>query len=155
MVAQRLLRAMACFGLCVGISLGFVPRASADLTFTGAVTYSANSDGSFFNREFSNTLGGDFALNLFVTQPNAGMTGPFLNSGNSLAARLNYGLTPGTYTFFTFNQPGPISGGNPTELRPQPVLQLQRHDPRHFRHRADECRAPLRRLFPPMPATAA
>ena len=89
-------------------------QASAAPVLSGATEFSANSNGSFFDQEYVNTLGGDSAWNLYVTQPNSGIAGPFLNSGDTAATSIAVTLTSGTYTFYTFNQAGSIASGNPT-----------------------------------------
>jgi len=99
----------------IALVLSFASHVAAGAMLTGAAVFSVNSNGSFFNQEYWNTLGGDAAWNLYVTQPNSGIAGSFLNSGDSSSAtRVSVALAPGTYTFYTFGQAGSIAGGNPT-----------------------------------------
>lgn len=51
--------------------------------------------------------------NIYLTQPNAGYTAPFINPGSGTSATISYSLTPGTYQFYFFtvsffdSSPGP------------------------------------------------
>ena len=84
----------------------------AGLILTGAVEFSTDSHGTSDSSNIWNTLGladehVNTAANLYVTTPNTGINGTFLNSGDGPQTRLSYDLSsPGTYQFFIFGDPG-------------------------------------------------
>jgi autotransporter-associated beta strand protein len=61
-----------------------------------------------------NTVGYETSFaRIYLTQPNAGYTAPFLNSGNGADAGISYSLTPGTYQFYFFTVSFFTSGAEP------------------------------------------
>lgn len=76
------------------------------LSLTGAMEFSATSTGNWDGVHLWNTVGGDNAYNIYITSPNTGMTGEFINTGNGPETSPNFNLTPGNYEFFMFGTPG-------------------------------------------------
>jgi hypothetical protein len=83
------------------------------VTLTGLLQQGTSSTGQTAGSPIWNTLGNETAFaNLYVTQPNAGYSAPFLNHGNGDSVIISYALTPGTYQFYFFcdafpnNDPG-------------------------------------------------
>jgi hypothetical protein len=84
-----------------------LPRpAHADLVLSGLIGFSADSTGAASEGNFWNTLGPPDdtidRFNLYVTQPNTGIVGPFLNSGNGSGTSISVPLSPGNFQFFIF-----------------------------------------------------
>jgi hypothetical protein len=95
-------------------ALTSVPRHShGQVLLTGLLQNGADSSGQSVGSPVFNTLGNELSFaNIYLTQPNAGYTAPFINSGNGSTASISYALTPGTYEFYFFtmgfwnNNPG-------------------------------------------------
>jgi len=88
-------------------------RSYGQVTFTGLLQQGTSSTGQTAGSPIWNTLGNETAFaNLYITQPNAGYSAPFLNHGNGASASISYALTAGTYQFYFFcdafpnNNPG-------------------------------------------------
>jgi hypothetical protein len=79
-----------------------IHRSYASLSLTGTVEFSTSSTGAFNRVDIWNTDGNTY--NLYVTTPNTGINGGFLNPGSQ--ANINFNLTPGTYQFYMFGSPG-------------------------------------------------
>jgi hypothetical protein len=101
-----LLFVVACWGL-------LLPQSYGQVTLTGLLQQGAEANGQTAGSPIWNTLGNEISFaNLYVTQPNAGYTAPFLNHGNGTGASISYLLEPGTYQFYFFcdafpnNNPG-------------------------------------------------
>ena len=74
---------------------------------TGAAQFSTDSLGNLSGGQGWNTFGGDAASNLYITSPNSGINGSFINSGNSNpSTRINTALGVGSHTFFIFGDQG-------------------------------------------------
>jgi hypothetical protein len=94
--------------------LMLLPQISCgQIYLTGLLQQGVEANGQTAGSPIWNTLGDELSFaNIYLTQPNAGYTAPFLNSGNGTGAGISYGLTSGTYTFFFFvigfwdNNPG-------------------------------------------------
>jgi hypothetical protein len=99
------------------LTLGFLTESShGQIYLTGLLQQGSDSrtghslDSPIFTTEGSGET--SFAV-IYLTQPNAGYTAPFLNPGTSATASISYGLTPGSYQFyfntvsFFGNSPGP------------------------------------------------
>jgi hypothetical protein len=89
--------------------LAKAPAARGDFVLTGATEFGTDATGAYTTTPqgvISNTVGGDAPFNLYITQPNTGINGAFLNSGDGASTGLNLSLTPGTYQFFMFFYPG-------------------------------------------------
>lgn len=98
------------FGL-LGAMLAVVcvvsPRpASAGVMLTGLINFSTDAAGAASGGSIWNTRGGDNFFNLYVTQPNSGINGPFLNTGDGAGAGINLSLAEGKNEFFLFGEPG-------------------------------------------------
>jgi hypothetical protein len=79
------------------------PRLARATSLTGAVLFDTDSPGAAIGNDW-NTLGGDAAFNLYLTNPS------FLNSGNGAQTRIDVALIPGTnYTFGYLATSGPSS----------------------------------------------
>lgn len=91
------------------LGLGALPTLAQPI-LSGAVQFSANSSGAATGGQIWNTLGSDGLFNLYFTQPNTGIGGSLLNSGNGASTALNLTLAPGAYEFFYFGQPGSDTG---------------------------------------------
>ncbi len=95
------------------VTLCLSPASRGDVTLTGLLLNGTGADGQTGGSPIWNTLGGEVAFaNIDVTQPNAGYTAGFLNSGNGAATSISLSLAPGTYNFYFFtmgfwnNDPG-------------------------------------------------
>lgn len=73
--------------------------AMAQGSLTGVTIYSTTSTGSFNGSNYWNTVPGDFAFNVFLTNS---LGGSFLNSAGTLSVP----LTLGTNTFYVYGDPG-------------------------------------------------
>jgi hypothetical protein len=77
--------------------------ALAQGTLTGVTIYSTGSTGSFNGSNYWNTVPGDFAYNVFLTNS---LGGSFLNTAGTLSAPLALGAN----TFYVYGDPGtPLS----------------------------------------------
>jgi hypothetical protein len=101
--------------LCLACSLGLLTQcASAQVVLSGVLQQGADSQtGHSLDSPIWNTLGNEISFaNIYLTQPNQGYTGPFLNFGNGDGASISYSLGPGLYQFYFFvmgfwdNNPG-------------------------------------------------
>jgi hypothetical protein len=88
-------------------------QSNGQIVLSGLLQDGVEQDGSTAGSPIWNTLGYELSFaNLYVTQPNAGYTTPFLNHGNAADTSISYALTPGTYQFYFFcdafanNNPG-------------------------------------------------
>ena len=98
------------------LSLGFLTEDShgqGQIYLTGLLQDGTGANGATAGSPIWNTLGSELSFaNLYLTQPNAGYTAPFVNSGNGAGTSISYALTPGTYEFYFFcgafpdNNPG-------------------------------------------------
>jgi hypothetical protein len=97
--------AVRSISFCALFSLSLSP-AHSQVTLTGLLQQGAQSTGQTAGSPIWNTVGNqtNFAK-LYVTQPNTGYTGSFLNNGNGAGASIDYTLTPGAYEFFFLNDP--------------------------------------------------
>jgi hypothetical protein len=111
---MKALKAILQIGVIL-LSFGFLPeRSSGQIYLTGLLQQGADSQtGHSLDSPIWNTLGNELSFaNLYLTQPNAGYTAPFVNSGNGAGTSISYALTPGTYEFYFFcdaladNNPG-------------------------------------------------
>lgn len=117
MTAHRLRVKAVGFVLAAILLLLSPAPATADLILTGALEFSSDGSGNSFGGQIWNSLGGDGMSNLYVTQANSGTAGTFLNTGDTNpSARINVSLTPGTYTFHIFGDPGADVGNNGLNL---------------------------------------
>lgn len=99
--------------LACAVALLCESQLSAQITLTGLMQDGTAANGQTAGSPIWNTLGNGLSFaNLYVTQPNAGYTAPFLNHGNGDGASISFALTPGTYQFYFFcdsfsnNDPG-------------------------------------------------
>ena len=90
---------------CIGLLLAGAVCATGT-TLTGLTEFTTNGSGAWpLGGASYNTHGGDGAWNVYVTAPNSGPNGAFLNSGNAAGASLNVDISaPGTYTFYFYGQ---------------------------------------------------
>jgi len=95
------------FFTLMGIGLLFSGLSIGAPLLTGLTTFSANATGASSGGQLWNTVGGDGFYNLYVTQPNTSLAGPFLNSGNAASTSISVDLSaPGAYTFYILGEPG-------------------------------------------------
>jgi hypothetical protein len=87
------------------LSLAFLPECSdGQIYLTGILQDGVSANGETGGTPIWNTLGNELSFaNLYIMQPNAGYTAPFLNSGNGAGTSISYALTPGTYQFYFFS----------------------------------------------------
>lgn len=79
-------------------------RSDGQIYLTGLLQTGAGSNGDTAGSPVWNTFGNEVSYaNLYVTQPNAGFSAPFLNSGNGGSASISYALTPGNYQFYFYS----------------------------------------------------
>ena len=86
-------------------SLAAGPIHAAVVSLTDLNEFSADSTGAVSGGIDWNTVGSDSIYNLYVTGPNTGIDGAFLNSGDGAAASISSPLGDGTYQFFIFGEP--------------------------------------------------
>jgi hypothetical protein len=98
---------LACFALTIGY---LAMPVSAAPVLSGLVNFSTDGAGSASAGQIWNTLGSDGWFNLYVTQPNSGLGGAFLNAGNAAGTSISQILNPGTYQFYFFGEPGGDTG---------------------------------------------
>lgn len=91
------------------LSLAFLPeRSDGQVYLTGLLQDGTGANGQTAGSPIWNTLGNELSFaNIYLTQPNAGYTAPFLNSGNGAGTSISYALTPGSYEFYFFCDPFP------------------------------------------------
>src|SRR5688500_15934020 len=74
---------------------------------TGAMLFSAHSNGQYSSEHYWNTRGPNDGANLYLTQANSGVNGAFLNSGDGAGTSINIDLSaPGSYQFHFFGNAG-------------------------------------------------
>jgi len=84
--------------------LGASSPASAT-SISGAILFSSESTGAPAGGQIWNTLGGDFAFNLYLSTTSNASSG-FLNSGDGPSTSISSTLVAETTTFFIFGSPG-------------------------------------------------
>src|SRR5262245_42176070 len=81
-------------------------NSTAQPNLTGISVFGADATGNYSPFHRWSTTGGDVIYNMYVTQPNTGIGGAFINSGNGAGTSLNFPLAPGTLDFYMFGEPG-------------------------------------------------
>ena len=93
--------------LVAAVLLALLPSKShGEIILTGLTVYSTFADGNFRNLDFWDTSADNFAFNVYLTSPNAGINGPFANASDGAALAPNISLPLGTHTLFMFGEPG-------------------------------------------------
>lgn len=101
--------------LLIFASAAFTYLAKADIVLSGVLQHGtvAGQNGQTAGSPIWNTLGGESSFsNIYLTQPNTGYSGSFLNTGNGSNAVVSFSLGVGTYNFdylvmgFWDNNPG-------------------------------------------------
>jgi hypothetical protein len=104
---EIVVRPAVILAVAIACAVNSPSSANAQPRLTGAVLFSTDGAGNFDNDSWWNTLADGIAANLYVTHPNSGVSGPFINSGDvNPATRINVLLAPGTYIFHIFGEPG-------------------------------------------------
>jgi hypothetical protein len=100
--------------VALALLLALGPGTASATFLSGAIVFSTDADGNASGGQIWNALGGDGFFNLYLTSGTP--AAPFLNSGNGAAASVNVALTPGTYTFALFGNPGGAIANNGINL---------------------------------------
>ena len=84
------------FVLCLSLASMSEVDAVDIVHLTGVKVFS--NDGYWFD-----TVGGNTGFNIYLTGPNTGINGAFVNSGNGASTSVDIPLSLGSYSFYMFN----------------------------------------------------
>lgn len=92
------------FVLCLSLTSISEVGAADIVHLTGVKIFSAGGmDGIFNMNNWYDTLGGNTGFNTYLTGPNTGINGAFVNSGNGASTSVDIPLSLGSYSFYMFN----------------------------------------------------